>query len=96
MVSLITRHDEIDRLARLERGEHAAGNMTRVPIPAHWQNNRLGDFELTFDAWNRLVAVDDGSEVVDVIEKRPQARFVLQAMCTDTIRRCSCNHLNRM
>jgi hypothetical protein len=51
----------------------AAGNMTRVPIPGDWQGNRLGDFELTFDAWNRLVAVEDGSEseceVVDLIQK---------------------------
>ena len=36
----------------------AAGNMTKLPQPGDWSD----DYELTFDGWNRLVAVEDGSQ----------------------------------
>ena len=38
----------------------AAGNMTKLPKPSSWSAH----YDLTFDAWNRLVEVDDASSVV--------------------------------
>jgi RHS repeat-associated protein len=36
------------------------GNMTKTPKPDDWSNH----FDLTYDAWNRLVAVEDGEVLV--------------------------------
>ncbi len=38
----------------------AAGNMTKLPQPGDWND----DYALTFDAWNRLVKVEDGANTV--------------------------------
>jgi len=38
----------------------AAGNMTTVPQPGSWST----DYDLTWDAWNRLVKVVDGANTV--------------------------------
>ena len=40
--------------------EDAAGNMTKVPKPSSWSAH----YDLTFDAWNRLVKVMDGETTV--------------------------------
>ncbi len=38
----------------------AAGNMTKVPQPGDWTD----DYVLSYDAWNRLVTVEDGANTV--------------------------------
>ena len=40
--------------------EDAAGNMTKIPKPTSWTSH----FDLTYDAWNRLVEVKDGYNTV--------------------------------
>ncbi len=42
----------------------AAGNMTKVPQPANWGAN----YDLVYDAWNRLVAVKQGATTVASFE----------------------------
>ncbi len=40
--------------------EDAAGNMTTIPQPGHWD----AGYDLIYDAWNRLVEVKDGSATI--------------------------------
>jgi YD repeat-containing protein len=35
--------------------------MTKVPQPASWSSH----YDLTYDAWNRLTKVQDGSTVIE-------------------------------
>lgn len=47
---MVNEIDQIDGLMAHVVHDTAV-NMTRVPIPGDWSDN----FDLTFDAWNRLV-----------------------------------------
>ncbi|MCA9214677.1 MAG: hypothetical protein KDB27_16505, partial [Planctomycetales bacterium] len=55
--------DEIDS-ASTHVALDAAGNMTTVPIPGSWSSH----YDLTYDAWNRLVKVEEGENTVATFE----------------------------
>jgi YD repeat-containing protein len=42
----------------------ARGNTTKVPVPGDEANHY---YTLTYDAWNRLVKVEDGSDPVETV-----------------------------
>jgi hypothetical protein len=48
------------------------GNMTKTPKPDDWSNH----FDLTYDAWNRLVAVEDGEVLVANSTRRDSASLL--------------------
>jgi len=49
-------------------GHDAAGNATRTPKPDDWADH----FDLTYDAWNRLVKVEDNGTTVAEYEYDPR------------------------
>jgi RHS repeat-associated protein len=58
-------HNEANELTEIDSsddlvGEDLAGNMTKVPQPGDWAEK----YDLTYDAWNRLVKVADGETTV--------------------------------
>jgi RHS repeat-associated protein len=59
-------HNEANELTYIDSSnthvaEDAAGNMTKVPKPNSW----TAHFDLTYDPWNRLVGVKDGSTPIE-------------------------------
>jgi len=58
-------HDEANEITEIDGSStHVAhdknGNMTKTPKPSDWS----ADYDLTYDAWNRLVKVQDGQTTV--------------------------------
>ncbi len=58
-------HNKANELTQIDSSsslvsEDTAGNMTKVPKPGSW----AAAYDLTYDAWNRLVEVKDGSTTV--------------------------------
>lgn len=56
--------------------EDAAGNMTRIPQPTSWSAH----FDLKYDAWNRLVEVKDGANLVQTNEFDGLGRRIVRSV----------------
>ncbi len=68
-VSQLRGHNPANELTQINLSSanlahDAAGNMTKVPQPANWAAN----YDLVYDAWNRLVAVKQGVTTVASFE----------------------------
>jgi len=57
-----TKANEIESIddAQTHVDHDAAGNMTKVPKPSSWADH----YDLTYDAWQRLVKVVDGTTII--------------------------------
>jgi len=58
-------HNQVNEITQIDSSSthvahDLAGNMTRVPKPDDWSAH----YDLTYDAWNRLVKVEDGAATV--------------------------------
>ena len=58
-------HNEVNEITEIDNSSthvahDKAGNMTKTPKPDNWSAH----FDLTYDAWNRLVKVEDGEDTV--------------------------------
>ncbi|MEZ6032037.1 MAG: RHS repeat-associated core domain-containing protein [Planctomycetaceae bacterium] len=58
-------HNDANEITQIDASathvaQDAAGNMSKVPKPASWSSH----YDLTWDAWNRLVKVADGANTV--------------------------------
>ncbi len=71
-------HNDVNEVTDIDSssthiGHDAAGNMTTIPKPNDW----LSHYDLTWDAWHRLVQVTDGVDVVARYEYDVHDRRIL-------------------